>query len=138
MIRDLHLPFTCSLFRFELVVLNRSDLFDVIKLPRFADLGENKRSISDSDRVRPSQVVFESRKPVAVVCRPGKKKRDLSDDPFWPTSWISLPQKIYSYLYPWEEGPEELVFIADECQEFLVKMFLVTRSRIFISFPSKS
>ena len=77
MIRDLHLPFTCSLFRFELVVLNRSDLFDVIKLPRFADLGENKRSISDSDRVRPSQVVFESRKPVAVVCRPGKKKRPL-------------------------------------------------------------
>ena len=67
-----------------------------------------------------------------------EKKRDLSDDPFWPTSWISLPQKIYSYLYPWEEGPEELVFIADECQEFLVKMFLVTRSRIFISFPSKS
>ena len=57
---------------------------------------------------------------------------------FGPQVGFHCPKKLYSYLYPWEEGPEKLVFIADECQEFLVKMFLVTRSRIFISFPSKS
>ena len=97
MIRDLHLPFTCSLFRFELVVLNRSDLFDVIKLPRFADLGENKRSISDSDRVRPSQVVFESRKPVAVVCRPGKKKETSRMTHFGPQVGFHCPKK-YTHI----------------------------------------